>query len=320
MSTNRDLPRSKHFRLEQLQDGVYAAIHQDGGWAISNAGIVDLGDLTLVYDTFRSTQPAFDLRLAAEQLTGKPVRLVINSHYHADHTWGNQVFYPSADIISSLETRELIATKGQAGLESTREGAAQRLEALEKQYTEAEDEVERSRLGFWIAFFKGPVEALPMLEIIPPNLTFDDQFTIHGSHRQVELINYSGGHTSSDTILHLPDDKITFVGDLLWKDCHPNLVDCSPGALEGIQGQIAQTEPETLVPGHGNVGILADLQLMVDYIADVDQIAEGLVLAGDGDEKITEIPIPEAYASWELATFFEGNLRNLYKKRLEAGD
>jgi glyoxylase-like metal-dependent hydrolase (beta-lactamase superfamily II) len=318
MQSNQDLPRSRHFRLEKLQDGVYAATHQIGGWAISNAGIVDLGDRTLVYDTFRSTQPAYDLRLAAEQLTGRPVSIVINSHYHADHVWGNQVFYPSADIISSFETRELIATKGIAGLESMDESAAKRVEALEEQYENAEDEGERKRLSFWIAFFKGPVEALPLLEIIPPNITFDNRYTIHGSKREVELVNYSGGHTSSDTVLYLPEEKIAFVADLLWNECHPNLVDTTPGALVGIQEQIARKGPETLVSGHGNVGTLEDLQLMVDYIADVDRLAKDLVQAGNGDEKIAEIPIPDAYATWELATFFEGNLRNLYKRRLEA--
>ena len=92
MQSHQELPQSRHFRLEQLQEGIYAAIHKEGGWAISNAGIVDLGDRTLVFDSFRSTQPALDLRLAAEQLTGRPVSIVVNSHYHADHTWGNCYF------------------------------------------------------------------------------------------------------------------------------------------------------------------------------------------------------------------------------------
>jgi cyclase len=80
MKTNRQLPDSKHFRLQQLADGVHAAIHIDGGAAISNAGIVDLGDRTLIYDTFLAPQPAEDLRIAAEALTGRPIDAVLNSH------------------------------------------------------------------------------------------------------------------------------------------------------------------------------------------------------------------------------------------------
>ena len=72
MKTSRQLPDSRHFRLEQLAEGVYAAIHIEGGGAIGNAGIVDLGDRTLVFDAFLAPQPAADLRTAAEALTGRP--------------------------------------------------------------------------------------------------------------------------------------------------------------------------------------------------------------------------------------------------------
>ncbi len=65
---------SHHFHLERLADGVYAAINSDEGWAICNASIIDLGDRTLVYDSFTSPQAASDLRDAAEYLTGRPAR------------------------------------------------------------------------------------------------------------------------------------------------------------------------------------------------------------------------------------------------------
>ena len=74
MDMDHTLARTKHFRLERLVEGIYAAIHVDGGAAIGNAGIVDLGDRTLVYDTFFTPQAGEDLRAAAEALTGRPVR------------------------------------------------------------------------------------------------------------------------------------------------------------------------------------------------------------------------------------------------------
>jgi cyclase len=86
--------RSQHFRLERLADGIYAAIHIDGGWAQSNAGIIDLGDRTLIFDTFINPEAATDLRAAAEELTGRSTVVVINSHSHNDHIWGNQIFPP----------------------------------------------------------------------------------------------------------------------------------------------------------------------------------------------------------------------------------
>src|SRR3990172_6492741 len=93
------LPTSQHFRLERLADGVYAAIASGSGAATCNAGIVDLGDRTLVFDPFLTPKAAHDLRVAAEQLTGRSVSIVINSHYHNDHIRGNQVFSAETRIV-----------------------------------------------------------------------------------------------------------------------------------------------------------------------------------------------------------------------------
>ncbi len=67
-----------------------------------------------MYDTFTSPQAAEDLRQAAEQLFSRPARIVINSHYHNDHIWGNQAFGQDVDIISTAKTRQLILTEGAA--------------------------------------------------------------------------------------------------------------------------------------------------------------------------------------------------------------
>jgi glyoxylase-like metal-dependent hydrolase (beta-lactamase superfamily II) len=141
MKSNRQLPDSKHFRLQQLADGVYAAIHIDGGAAIGNAGIVDLGDRTLIYDTFLTPQAAEDLRTAAEALTGRPIDAVINSHWHNDHIWGNQVFGANTEIISTEETRRLfIATRGHGAYDSFMADAEANLEATRAQFQATEEE------------------------------------------------------------------------------------------------------------------------------------------------------------------------------------
>ena len=88
------VPTSDHFALEEIAEGVYAAVGISGSASHSNAGIVDLGDRTLVFDTFVTPRAAEDLRVAAEHLTGRAVTCVINSHSHADHCCGNQVFGP----------------------------------------------------------------------------------------------------------------------------------------------------------------------------------------------------------------------------------
>jgi cyclase len=79
------VPESQRFRIEKMAEGAYAAIHIEGGAAVGNAGIVDLGDRTLVYDSLFTPQAGEDLRTTAEALFGRPVAMVIDSHWHNDH-------------------------------------------------------------------------------------------------------------------------------------------------------------------------------------------------------------------------------------------
>jgi glyoxylase-like metal-dependent hydrolase (beta-lactamase superfamily II) len=99
--------QSKHFTLEKIKEGIYAAIVTEYGGGIGNAGIIDLGDQTVIFDTFNTPQAARDLRKAAEDLIGNPVSYVVNSHWHGDHIRGNQSF-EDCKIISTVHTRELM--------------------------------------------------------------------------------------------------------------------------------------------------------------------------------------------------------------------
>ncbi len=87
---------SKHFTIQQIAPGVWAVINNDNyGHAICNAGIINPGDKTVIFDPLKNIDPANDLKAAAIELTHKPAGIVINSHFHNDHIRGNQVFIPS---------------------------------------------------------------------------------------------------------------------------------------------------------------------------------------------------------------------------------
>ncbi|WP_407269805.1 MBL fold metallo-hydrolase [Radiobacillus sp. PE A8.2] len=96
---------TEFFTLRQLGDGVYAAIAKPGQGAWSNAGFVDLGEELLVFDAFSTISAAQSLKQIAEKLTSKKVKYLINSHYHGDHVFGNQVFI-DAVIVSTALTRK----------------------------------------------------------------------------------------------------------------------------------------------------------------------------------------------------------------------
>src|SRR3954467_4801173 len=86
----RPTTTSKHFNIQKLSEGVWAAINNDHyGHAICNAGIVDLGDKTIIFDPFMNLDAAADLKKIAKELTHKDASIVVNSHHHNDHVRGN---------------------------------------------------------------------------------------------------------------------------------------------------------------------------------------------------------------------------------------
>jgi len=322
MKTNRQLPDSKHFRLQQLAEGVYAAIHIDGGAAIGNAGIVDLGDRTLIFDTLFTPQAAVDLRTAAEALTGRPIDAVINSHWHNDHIWGNQVFSTNTDIISTEETRRLfIATRGHGAYDSFMADAEANLEATRAQFQATEEEGQRRQLALWIDYHQSVVEAKPTLQVRAPNLTFAERLAFHGTDRSAEVIAFVGGHTESDAVLFLPQEGIAFMSDLLFIGHHPYLGGGDPERLLHILEAVSDLAPKLLVPGHGPVGTAESLKLMRQYVSALDGLARKMVEDGEAEETIDAMAIPEPFDDWLFASFFPGNMQFLYQRRLgEQGD
>lgn len=302
--TKKDRFISPHFTVHRIGEGVFAALHKPGGGAIANAGFVDLGDRTLVFDTFISHLAAKDLRLAAELMTDNPVAYVINSHYHNDHMRGNQVF-TDTEIITTQGTLELMHTAGQEELDWDTNQVPLRLEEYKAQYLAAQDEASRNRLIFWLDYFQVIIDSLPALKICYPQQTFEERLTLAGPMRQVELISYEGAHTGNDAILWLPEEKIAFLADLLFVQCHPFLPDGSPDAWLETLEKIKALGAKTLVPGHGPVGRRKDLDLMTKYIDAVSKLAGDKTSSGD---QITPAHLGESFKDWDFSLFFTPNL------------
>jgi glyoxylase-like metal-dependent hydrolase (beta-lactamase superfamily II) len=311
---------SRHFQLEHLADGVCAAIHNlhtEDGWAGCNAGIVDLGDRTLVFDTFESPKAAKDLRDAAESLTGRKVHTVINSHPHNDHFWGNQAFSSDVDIISTTKTRELIAAEGPGEVQWYRDTTQKRLEILEAQFAEAHDEATRINLRFLIFYYQAIIATLPELQIRLPNLTFTGDLTFNGPKRSAKLITFDGGHSKSDAILHLPDDGIVFMADLLFIDVHPYFPDGDPEEIQHILAEVRKMQAKTFVPGHGPVGQTLHLDWMDKYIGTLNSLVRETINRGATEAEIDKIAIPREYEHLIYPTFFQANLKFLYQRQLK---
>jgi cyclase len=322
MKSNQQLPFSKHFRLQKLADGVYAAIHINGGGAFGNAGIVDLGDRTLIFDTFFTPQAAEDLRAATEALTGRSVDIAINSHFHNDHIWGNQVFSQSTEIVSTEKTRHLfIATKGLGGYDDSYIAeAGSGLKATRTQFQMTEDDGERRQLTLWVDYYQSIVAAKSILQVRAPNLTFSNRMEFHGTNRSAELIEFEGGHTESDAVLFLPQDGIAFMGDLLCIEHHPWLLDGNPSSFIRALEDVLELAPKQLVPGHGPVGDAESLLQMRKYIHTLEEIIRKMIENGKAEETINEIAIPAPCNDWLFSSFFFDNLHYLYQCWLRRQD
>jgi cyclase len=273
---------------------------------------VDLGDRTLIFDTFLTPQAAEDLRDAATHLTGRPVSIVVNSHWHGDHMQGNCIFAPDVALIATGRTRELMATSGDEGIDWTKVHAPAQLQSLMRQLEEAQDADKHQELALKVSENKEVVETLWKLALRLPNETFEHQLVFHGTKRAAEFVTYGGGHTESDAFLLLPAEKLAFMGDLLFVQSHLWMGDGNPQEWLRIIDRLETLDLERVVPGHGPLGTKADFATERGYIHALLKLAEDVVKSGKTADQAADTPIPAEYAAWRWREGFAYNMQFLH--------
>jgi cyclase len=316
--TSTQVPISDHFEIHPIAEGVYAATAIAGGAAFSNAGIIDLGDRTLIFDTFETPKAAQDLKLSAEQLTGRSASLVIISHAHDDHWLGNQVFADHADILSTHATRAAMILAGNdlLGLKDDPPELEELIREDEQRLKSEVYEEQRASLRNSIARWRHNLEMLPILQLRFPNQTFDGKFVIHGSQRSADLLTRGAGHTSSDCYLVLPEDRIAFMGDLAFFDCQPFMAQSDPQSWVTQLEEAEQSDIEIIVPGHGPVGGKAELATLREYILLLERLVAQVVKDGGTVEDAMQLSLPDPYGTWQRVgrARFESNVRSTFQR------
>jgi glyoxylase-like metal-dependent hydrolase (beta-lactamase superfamily II) len=305
----------KHFSIQPLAPGAWAAIHNDkGGYAISNAGIIDLGDKTLIFDAFINPDAAMELKAVAEQLTKHKVAFVINSHYHDDHVRGDQAFVSGASVVSTEWTRNEIEKTEPEEREWLKKNIQKQLEKA-KQLAQRAPASEKEEDIMWLNYYESIAQSLPKLKMILPDITFRDSMWIHGSERSVLLLECHNGHTPSDAVMILPGEGIAFMGDLLFVDRHPWFGDGDPDSLKKhLQRFYADTSLKQFVPGHGTVAGKESLLTLIKYTTDLQQLASDAIQEGEADSIFTRSPVLPAYKTWWFGRFYADNLQVVYDK------
>ena len=116
-------------------------------------------------------------------------------------------------------------------------------------------------------------------------------------------------------MLFLPQEGVAFMSDLLFIGYHPRVGTGDPDELRRILEKVSALNPKTVVPGHGPVGTLDDLELMGQYIRALDELARKMVRDGEAEEKVDEMAIPEPFEDWLFAAFFALNMHFLYQRQ-----
>jgi cyclase len=238
-------------RFEQLADGVFASIAEEGDIAVGNAGFVDLGGETLVFDTHVSLTAGRALREAAEEHA--PARTVLLSHWHGDHVYGAGAF--DAHVVATRKTSELMRERTETRL------AEMKATPLEEFENTPFAEIARTEL--------------PGLQLNHPVEKFDHDRDFSGATRRVQALTFGGGHTLSDAVLWLPRERILFTADLVVVDGHPWIGDGDPAAWPGILERMSALGPETVVPGHGPVAGAEAIDFMRAYLDAFDNAKPG---------------------------------------------
>jgi glyoxylase-like metal-dependent hydrolase (beta-lactamase superfamily II) len=300
-----------HFTLQTLEPGIYAAIAKADGHAICNAGVIDMGNYLLVFDAFMTPNAARELRTIVESTCGKPVRYLVNSHWHNDHTGGNQVF-ADVKILGTEAIRMGMHEKLPDEINSYPGFAPQAYQALLSTDTKGFSSFDSVEHRLWCSYFGGLVEAMDNLRLTLPDSTITTPCTLKGDRRTLVLLNPGSGHTSGDLVLWLPREKILFSGDLIFNENHPWLGDGNVDTLLKALQAIEKLQPERIIPGHGPVcgpEATGKMRLYIETLRNEATAASNKKISADS---LKNLPIPEAFRQWHLQRFYTSNLRLIY--------
>jgi glyoxylase-like metal-dependent hydrolase (beta-lactamase superfamily II) len=239
-------------RFIEVAPSVYAAIGNGTIETRDTAAVIVNSDDVFLVDT--NITPEATRRLVADirTLTDKPIRYVVNTHWHYDHADGNQIFGPDVTIIGHENERTAIvggALKNRLALEF--QNLPGQLDNIRKQIATEQDPMRKAqlqdRLKVQEAYQQQLMETVPT----PPNVTFEDHLTIFRGEREIRLIHPGRGHSDTDVLVYLPKEKVIMTGDFFEGP--------ATGALNfGFHDEWANNleklkaiDYETTIPGHG---------------------------------------------------------------------
>ncbi|MFC8081169.1 MBL fold metallo-hydrolase [Streptomyces sp. NPDC057307] len=263
-------------RTTEIADNVFAHIQPDGGWCVSNAGILLAPDRVALIDTAATESRALALRDTVDALSPEPVRLVVNTHFHGDHSFGNALVGPDAVIVAHERTRTEMAD---AGLGLT---------------------------GLW------PDVNWGKIGVTLPQLTYRRRLTLHHGDLRVELFHPGPAHTTNDTLVWLPDQRVLFAGDILLPGRTPFvLMGSVAGSLRTLE-VLRRLDPLTVVGGHGPLAGPEVIDETERYLRRLQSVAAAASAAGLTPLEAAREAGPGPFEDWHEPERLVANLHRAY--------
>jgi glyoxylase-like metal-dependent hydrolase (beta-lactamase superfamily II) len=241
---------------ERVSDNVYW--FQSEVYAQVTAGAVTGPSWAVMIDTLALPDEALEMRAFIEEQVGVPVRYVINTHYHADHSWGN-CFFPGATVIASSLAREIMLEKGESSLD-----------AIKKQN----------------ALYKS-------VKLVLPHLTFSEgNMTLRVGKKSL-VLSPAAGHSKDGISVLVEEDRVLFAGDAFMP--LPYMVDGDPDVIAATIKQIGRMGLENIVQGHGDIILRGEIEEAtrsnLAYINAVRKAVRSAAKKRDPLEALAEIDI-----------------------------
>jgi len=292
------------FKIVKVAKGVYAAIRTEPPGLTVNANSVFIinDDDVVVIDTTLTPGTARETIAELKKLTNKPVKYVINTHWHDDHIMGNQAYreaFPGVEFIAHANTRDYLPTTGLKNRQAAMspqgypgfiDALKDRLGKNESVYGGPMDQEERDAYEGSVEIAERYMAENPGAEIVLPTTTLQDQLTLRRGKRTIDIRYFGRGHTSGDLVVYLPKEGIAITGDLVvWPVPYVGSPQSHPAEWSKVLDQIIALHPKLIVPGHGPV-LNSDQQLkiMSKMFSSIDEQVRAAVKRGENLEQVSK--------------------------------
>jgi cyclase len=259
------------FEIRSVADGVYAAVAAPAYKVNSNAAIIVNEDGVVVIDSHSKPSAARALVEQIQGITSKPVRHVINTHFHWDHWQGNEVYpgaYGHVEVITTEITREALRDRGLQRIQEQIHTVPEEIKQLQAEVAAATNPQQKARLASDLHQAETFLAEMKGLKPVLPTLTFEHSMRLLKTDREIQLLHLGRAHTAGDLFVYLPQEKVVVTGDTVigWA---PFMGDGYPLDWVITLKRLEQLDFTHMIMGHGEVAGRDWLRLFQNYLNDL---------------------------------------------------